>query len=647
MASTKIRGITIELGADASGISNALHEVNSELSSTQKQLKDVDRLLKLDPKNTELLEQKQRLLGESVEGTKNKLEQLEKAQKEVGKRLQETGEGQEQYDALTREIVKTKQALSDAEKEAKDFNSVTKKISAGAEKIAGKFEKAAQKTRALSGAAAGVLVGLGKLAYDTAQNADELNTLAKQTGFTTDELQKMKYASDLIDVDMETITGAAAKMTKQLSSSEDKFAALGVETRNADNSFRDVNEIFYDTIKALSEIPNETERDTAAMDIFGKSANELAGIIDDGGASLKALGDEAANMGLIIPQEQIDKANEFNDAIDKVKAETQGAFAQIGTEILEMVLPYIPQIIEGIETVLQYIREMDPETLKLIVGILAVVAAISPLLSALAGVAMAVSTVSNAISLLVANPIVLLVAAIVALVALIAVKGDEIQKKLQSLDDYLQNVFAKDWTETFGPVMGGALNSFFGLFKSKWDAVKETLDGIIDFIRGVFTGDWDRAWEGLKEIVRGVFESLPNFIKQPINGVIALVNALISGLNILIMKINEMGENGVHLPEWLGGGSIGHIDTIDFIPLLAKGGVVSSGSAIVGEAGAELLTVSNGRATVQPLTNNHNTTVGDTVINVYGAPGQDVNELADIISERIAFNTQRIANTWA
>lgn len=647
MASTKIRGITIELGADTSGISNALKDVNGDLSNTQRQLKDVDRLLKLDPTNTELLEQKQRLLGDSVEGTKKKLEQLEKAQKEVGKRLQETGEGQEQYDALTREIVKTKDALQDAEKEAKDFNSVTKKIASRADLIADKFNNAAQKTRALSGAAAGILVGLGKMAYDTAQNADELNTLAKQTGFTTDELQKMKYASDLIDVDMETITGAAAKMTKQLSSSEDKFAELGVETRNADGSFRNINDIFYDTIKALSEIPNETERDTAAMDIFGKSANELAGIIDDGGASLKALGDEAANMGLIIPQEQIDKANEFNDAIDKVKAESAGAFAQIGTEILEMVLPYIPQIIEGIETVLQYIRDMDPETLKLIVTILAVVAAISPLLSALAGVATAVSLVSNAISLLVANPIVLLIAAIVALVALIAVKGDEIQKKLQSLDDYLQNVFAKDWTKTFGPVMGGALNSFFDLFKSKWDAVKKTLDGIIDFIRGIFTGDWNRAWEGLKEIVRGVFESLPGFIKAPINGVIALVNALISGLNILIMKINEMGENGVHLPEWLGGGSIGHIDPIDFIPLLAKGGVVSSGSAIVGEAGAELLTVSNGRATVQPLTNNHNTTVGDTVINVYGAPGQDVNELADIISERIAFNTQRIVNTWA
>ena len=85
MASTKVRGITIELGADASGISKALSGVNKEIGSTQKQLKDVERLLKLDPHNTELMEQKQRLLAERVGETKTKLEALKEAQKEVGK----------------------------------------------------------------------------------------------------------------------------------------------------------------------------------------------------------------------------------------------------------------------------------------------------------------------------------------------------------------------------------------------------------------------------------------------------------------------------------------------------------------------------------------------------------------------------------
>ena len=94
MASTKVRGITIELGADTSGISKALKGVNSEIGSTQKQLKDVDRLLKLDPTNTELLEQKQRLLGDRVQETSKKLDTLKEAQEEVSKTLKETGEGQ-------------------------------------------------------------------------------------------------------------------------------------------------------------------------------------------------------------------------------------------------------------------------------------------------------------------------------------------------------------------------------------------------------------------------------------------------------------------------------------------------------------------------------------------------------------------------
>ena len=116
MASTKVRGITIELGADTSGLSKALKGVNKEIGSTQKQLKDVEKLLKLDPHNTELMEQKQRLLGERVGETKTKLEALKEAQKEVGEELKKTGEGQEQYDALEREIISCTNELKELEK---------------------------------------------------------------------------------------------------------------------------------------------------------------------------------------------------------------------------------------------------------------------------------------------------------------------------------------------------------------------------------------------------------------------------------------------------------------------------------------------------------------------------------------------------
>lgn len=645
MASTKVRGITIELGADTSGISSALKGVNSEISSTSKQLRDVERLLKLDPTNTELLAQKQKLLGDKVSETSNKLDTLKKAQEEVGKALKETGEGQEQYDALTREIIQTEDALKKAEKEARNFNATATKVSATADKWAKNFGTAAAKTKGLSTAAAGVLGTLGGLAYKTAQNADELNTLAKQTGFTTEELQKMQYASDLIDVDMDTITKSAARMTKQLGTNADKFEEIGVSVNNADGSFRSVNDIFYDTIAALSQIPDETERDVIAMDIFGRSANELAGLIDDGGASLRALGEEAANLGVIIPQEDIDKANELNDAMDRLKAEATGAFAQLGTEIAEMLIPYLPQISEGIGKILDTIRSLDPETIKIIAAITAVIAILSPLFTALSGLMTVISGLSSLMAFVAANPITLLIAAIVALVAIIATKGDEIQAILKKVDDFVQNIFAKDWKETFGPVLGGVLNGFFKTVKSIWDSIMKILNGVIDFIRGVFTGDWRRAWNGIVSIFRGIFQGILSAASGPINGVIGLVNGAINAINRLINGFNSIN---IRMPSWLGGGSFSpHLNTIGNVPYLAKGGVVSQGSAVVGEAGAELLTVANGRAYVQPLQNNKTVSVGETVINVYGAPGQDINELAEIISEKIDANVQRTQQAWA
>ena len=79
----KIRGITLEIGGDASGLDKALKGVNDNISETQKQLNDVKRLLKLDPKNTELLAQKQKLLGDNVKNTKEKLDSLRKTEQKL------------------------------------------------------------------------------------------------------------------------------------------------------------------------------------------------------------------------------------------------------------------------------------------------------------------------------------------------------------------------------------------------------------------------------------------------------------------------------------------------------------------------------------------------------------------------------------
>lgn len=103
----RIKGITVEIGGDTTKLSKALESVNGTIKNTQTQLKDVEKLLKLDPTNTELLSQKQRLLADSITATKDKLATLKTAAEQANQALANGEISQEQYDALQREIVET------------------------------------------------------------------------------------------------------------------------------------------------------------------------------------------------------------------------------------------------------------------------------------------------------------------------------------------------------------------------------------------------------------------------------------------------------------------------------------------------------------------------------------------------------------
>ena len=374
----RIKGITIELNANTVKLTEALKDVNSRLRSTQSDLNDVNRLLKFDPKNTELLAQKQKMLSSVIEDTKAKLGEERKALEQ----LQASGDKSEaaikQQDALKREIIATEGAL-------KNYKSQLSGLSPTLQAVGQVTGELAEKTKGFSAACAAGLAGLVGLAVKAGQTADDLNTLAKQTGFSTEELQKMQYASDRIDVSMDTITGAAAKLTRAVASGSEAFDTLHVSLINADGSTRSVNEIFYDTIQALSQVQNETDRDTLAMQIFGKSANDLAGIIDDGGAALRQLGAEAEDAGLILSQDALDAANQFNDAIDELKAKAQAAFLTSGAALAENFVPAMEKLLEIGGKVLEFIANIDSDTLSFITTLLAVGATVSPILKLISG----------------------------------------------------------------------------------------------------------------------------------------------------------------------------------------------------------------------------------------------------------------------
>lgn len=631
----RIKGITIEIDGNTEKLSKSLEGVNKEIRSTQSQLKDVEKLLKMDPGNLELLRQKQQLLTTAVTDTTTKLNTL----KEALKQMENSGvdKNSAEYQALQREIIATEGELKNLKEAAKDANATVAAIKQACDKVSEGANKVADATKGLSAAAGGALVGLAGLGIKAAANADDLNTMAKQTGLATDELQKMQYASDLIDVPVDTITGSLKKLKKNLTStSKDVQAAweqIGVSVTSTDGELRDISDIFYETLQGLSEIENETERDTVAMQLFGKSADELAGIIDDGGAALKELGKEAEDRGVIISQEDLDKANELNDTLDRLKATLTGSLGQAAAQIAESLAPVMEQVAGWLTVIAEKIANMNPKFLEVTAIVLGIIAAISPVASLISGIATAIGVITPIIAtvnaVIAANPIVLIITAIVAAIGLLVAAGvaiaknwDEIKAKAQELWGNLTEKFTqiKDnivgaW-ENVKEKVSGAFENIKESAKEKFNALKENTSQVMDAVKqhvaqrlgnmkqafeengGGFKGAMAAAWTGIKdhfsegfnvldkltggklsEIKDAFIQKFKDIIESAKNWGRDIIENLVSGIKEKISRVKDaVGDIANTIKDFLGfsepeKGPLSNFHTFmpDMIDLMSKG----------------------------------------------------------------------------
>ena len=192
MAASRIKGITVEINGDTTGLSKALSGVNKEIRSTQSQLRDVEKLLKLDPGNTELLAQKHKLLGQAVSETKEKLETLKAAQEQANEALRNGTISQEQYDGLQREIIETENELRRLEEQANQSATALQKIGATGEKLQAAGDKISSVgTKLLP--VTGVVAGLGTAAVKTAADFDSaMSQVAAVSGATGSDLDALR-----------------------------------------------------------------------------------------------------------------------------------------------------------------------------------------------------------------------------------------------------------------------------------------------------------------------------------------------------------------------------------------------------------------------------------------------------------------------
>lgn len=188
----RIKGITVEIGGDTTGLDKALKSVNTSIKSTQSALKDVNRLLKLDPSNTELLSQKQRLLKDAIGATKEKLDSLKAAQEQAKQQLENGELGQDKYDALQREIVETEEELRRLQQEAATTSTALSKIDVAGQKMEAVGNSIAGAGKKMMGVTT-VIGGVGVAAVKTAADFDSaMSQVAAVSGATGKDFDDLR-----------------------------------------------------------------------------------------------------------------------------------------------------------------------------------------------------------------------------------------------------------------------------------------------------------------------------------------------------------------------------------------------------------------------------------------------------------------------
>lgn len=193
---------------------------------------------------------------------------------------------------------------------------------------------------------------------EAASNADDLLTLASVTGMTTDSVQELNYMADLTDVSMDRIKDSLKETTNKMQEAAagtgdayDAYQRLGVEITNADGSLRSAQDVFYDTIDALGEIKNQTERDALAMDLMSESAQELNPLIDLGGEKMRAYAQEAHDMGYVLDNDALKSLQGVDDAYSRLQNTQEGAKNQLAAEFAPYLEEFYGDLTSGIKTI--------------------------------------------------------------------------------------------------------------------------------------------------------------------------------------------------------------------------------------------------------------------------------------------------------
>lgn len=343
----------------------AIQELNKGNSVLSSEMRKLQAEYKGQSESTEFLTKKGELLERQLLQQRDKVETLREAMAAAAQQYGEADARTQdwaiklnnaeaaQYD-LEHAIEENNQALQGEEKTlyglGDTLSDLTRKLGIklpdSAKKALNGMQGLSAGTVAAMGASVAAVTALIKAAQrlhemtlEAAADVDEILTDSMTTGLSERTIQSLKYAENLIDVSYGSITSTLTKLTRNMAeaadgnaSLADAFAGLGVSILDTEGGLRSAESVLYDVIDALGEIDNGTQRDAVAMDLLGKSAQEMNPLILQGSAALKDLAAEAEATGYVLDESQLQKLGEVDDAYQRLQLQIEATKKELAVE---------------------------------------------------------------------------------------------------------------------------------------------------------------------------------------------------------------------------------------------------------------------------------------------------------------------------
>lgn len=519
--------------------------------------------------------------------------------------------------------------MVDNEKANKSISETDKKAEGLGSKFISGVGTAAKWGAAIVGAAAAGAAALGGMAVSAAGATDRIDKMSQKMGLSRETFQEFDFIAsqsgtsvEQLQTGMRTLTGLMDSASEGSETAVKTFEKLNLTWDDGNGKLKSQEQMFEETVTALQNMEDGTEKARLATEIFGRSGMELMPLLNGAAGSVEEMKEKAHELGLVLNDEAIDSGVQFTDTMDQLKRSFQSVTTKIGVEVMPIFQSMCDWVISNmptIQAVFEAVFNAIEWGVTFVSGILNTF--FTELTNGLSNSGVTWETVwaycqeiwNGFVTVLktlwdtVGQPLFELIVNIIGWVKDIFMEywpmisgffatfvndvktlwGNNLKPILDAIGNFIQNVLAPAFQFVFeniiGPVVGACFKGIIDLWNN---SLKPIFQGITDFIAGVFTGNWSRAWEGIVSVVDGIFGGIVSVVKAPINAVIGIINKFIGGLNKL------------KVPDWLpliGGKSI----NIPKIPMLAKGTNYFSGStygnmAIVGEQGPELINLPNG-----------------------------------------------------